>query len=216
MDQKVWGVLKSSFGHHSFPLKQVFQEALGWQHPRTQAACRNLRHMQHMCTQLEMKYNIRDRPKPLGREGVGGAQGGNTAGGAASGGRRKTGGSGSKAGRRPGSPSRRTAGGGGGAGGAGGNGGEMGGAPSQGPQPLTLQQRLAAFRSRREGSGAPHGAKKSAGSAAASRSPADLMYLGGGLHLADGDTLDLYERIKGDIADHASGSLIRNLPDDGK
>ena len=34
--------------------------------------------------------------------------------------------------------------------------------------------------------------------------------------MADGDTLELYERMKDEIAVHASGAFIRNLPDDGE
>ena len=161
----------------------MFQQSLGWQHPRTQAACRNLRHVQHKCNKLEMKYNIRDRPRDASSSKEDGVA-------AASTGRRQP------EGQRMASPIRKPV--------------SEGGAPPAGPQPLTLQQRLAAFRSCRKTTGGG----KAGGSAAANRSPADLMYLGGGLHFADGDGLDLYERMKGDIASHASGAMTRGLPGD--
>jgi len=86
--------------------------------------------------------------------------------------------------------------------------------PSQ-PRMLTLQERRAAF-----GPKLPVVTRGRGGVRVSSVplrcNPGDLRYLGGGMHLPDRDTLDLYERLKGDRATHASGSLIKGLPDDGE
>ena len=89
--------------------------------------------------------------------------------------------------------------------------------PSQ-PRALLLQERLEAFRP-----SAPivkgKGGRKSIARPASTPmrcNASDLMYLGGGLHLPAGDTLELYEKMKGDIAAHAMGSSTRRLPDDGE
>ncbi|GAX82196.1 hypothetical protein CEUSTIGMA_g9624.t1 [Chlamydomonas eustigma] len=172
---------------------RVFQQSLGFQHPRTQTACRNLRHVQHKTTHLDMHYSILPDKNKVSMRGEGGKQ---------SGSRSKDPGvtigrsnnalNGSK---RPGSPSKRVA-----------EDSQKVPGASTGATILSPQQRLEAFRLRRKG------APGQAGSAA--RGPANLMYIGGGMTAADSETLRLYELMRDDISAHASGRTTRNLPID--
>lgn len=84
------------------------------------------------------------------------------------------------------------------------------------PQQMSLQERLAAFRSRTStaaGNGNGSKSKKTAedGKHSSSKTPADLTYLGGGIHVASPDVLAVYERMKPEIALYASGGLVKDL-----
>ena len=94
--------------------------------------------------------------------------------------------------------------------------GQGGEGNASGPKQMSLQERLAAFRSRTSGTAngeGKRGKKKSSenGNRAISRSPADLTYLGGGIHIAPPDVMAVYERMKPEIALRASGGLDKDL-----
>eukprot|EP00798_Chlamydomonas_sp_ICE-L_P025906 gene25906-11582_t len=76
-------------------------------------------------------------------------------------------------------------------------------AASRGPvKPLTPQQRLQAFQLRtHEGEGSAPTTRK--------QHRRDLDYIGGGMHSAPADVLELYEKIKGEIAANSTGTLNR-------
>lgn len=71
---------------------------------------------------------------------------------------------------------------------------------------LTLQQRLDAFRDRRTGGDRPCGP----------HGRCDLLYLGGGMHVASADALAAYESVKQDLALRAAGIVMPGVRPEGE